>query len=105
MIFSRFDLVLTVLMAFTLMAAIAFSSVPGQWTGLHITAVSILVLLLTVLAQRPRVVFGCAFAIVTIRFVIALFLGSHFLFFVTASILCGSLSWLLLRHVERNMDF
>jgi hypothetical protein len=100
MIFSRFDLGLSVLTAFTLMLAIAYSD--HGWTPHRITAVSAILLLVMALAQRRRVVFGCAFAVVTGRFILAIFLGWHALPLAAAAIPCAAISWLLLRGADRN---
>jgi hypothetical protein len=96
---SRFDIVLSVVLGFTFLAVIAFSSeLHAGWTRSRIIVVCAVVLVTSLLAQRRRVVFGCAVAIVSGRFVIAALSGTFPLYCIAGAIICAAITWLLLRN-------
>ena len=98
---SRFDIALSVVLGLTLLAAIAFSSESHNgWSTFRIIAVSTVSLVITLVAQRRRVVFGCATAIVAGRMVIASLAGDFSPYCIAGAINCSVITWLLLRNTR-----
>lgn len=98
MLSSRFDLGLGIILGVALMAAIVFSAEPHHgWTIRRTTAVAAILLAAITLAQRPRVVFGLGFALITLRMAIAAILGFHLLIMVPITLISAAISWFLLR--------
>jgi hypothetical protein len=98
--FSRFDIALSVMLGFTLLAIISFSAEPNSgWTRSHIIIVLAVLLAVGLAAQHRKIVFGCGAGIVALRFAIAVFLGSHALFFAAAAVLFAVITWFLLKDV------
>jgi hypothetical protein len=96
--FSRFDVVLSIVLGFTLLAAISYSAEShGGWTKLRMIIVLGIFVATTVVAQHRNIVFGCALGIVTMRLALGSFGVSHQLFFLISAIVCGVGTWLLLR--------
>ena len=98
LLLSRFDLCVTVVVAFTLLAAISYSGDASKgWTGLRIAIVAAIFIFSGVITQRPKIVFGCAFSFAAIRGFLGLLMGTHPLVFLAIAAICSGVAWLLLK--------
>jgi hypothetical protein len=99
--FTRFDILVSALLAVALMAAISYSAEPVHgWTIQRAGIVMIVVVTTIVIAQHRRIVLGCAVGIITWRFIVGLLLGTHPLFMLLGAVLCGTIAWGLLRNSD-----
>jgi hypothetical protein len=99
--FTRFDTILSAALALALMIAMAYSLEPQ--TGLikrRLMVVLCSIALMAIIAQNRRMVFGCGFGVVTVRFVIAMLMGEHLLVYAGGSLICGAITWFLLRNLD-----
>jgi hypothetical protein len=97
--FTRFDTVLSAILALALMVAMAYA-VPPQTALIKRKLMIVMgsVLAIWIVAQHRRAVFGVGFGIVAFRFLIAMLIGDHLLFFLGGFLLCSAITWFLLRN-------
>lgn len=98
LLLNRFDLCVTVVVAFALLAAISYSGdVRRGWTGLRISVVGTIFIFSGVVTQRPKIVFGCAFLFAALRGVLGILIGTHPSVFLAIATICSFIAWLLLK--------
>src|SRR5580658_7451298 len=99
--FTRFDTLLAALLAFALMVAMAYRVEPrATLTERRMVIVLFSIVLIAIVAQHRRIVFGTAFGVVTVRFLIAMLTGSHIMLYAAAGVLCAAIALFLLRDVH-----
>jgi hypothetical protein len=96
--FSRFDILLSIVLAVALMAAISYSVEPSLgWTKQRAALFTVVVLVVNLFAQHRQIVLGCAAGIIAGRFLVGLLFGNHPLVMVLGVVVCGTMAWWLLR--------
>jgi len=96
--FSRFDLVLSIILSMALMVGFSYMfASPHEWTTPKAIALLLAVAIVSLLPQRRRIVWGTAIGIVAGRFLIGLVLGVYPIAMIVGALTCGVISWLLLR--------
>ena len=98
--FTRWDILLSVVLGIALMAAIAYSVEAQGWSrkrGLLVAGVCMAVICA---AQNRKVVLGCAFSLVALRMGIGALTGPHSMILLGGTLLMGIAAWLLLHDLE-----
>jgi hypothetical protein len=99
--FSRFDIVLSVVLGVCLLAAIAYSAKSNDgWTLGRAISLGIAFVIVMLIAQRRKVVLGEAFAIVTGRFIIGIVITPSHYTLIPACVICGVITWALLKETH-----
>jgi hypothetical protein len=99
--FSRFDVFLAVVLGVTMLAALAYSDEPVHgWTAKRAVIDTAIAAVCLGIAQHRRVVVGCAFGVVTLRFLVGIVIGPHSVPIFVATAGFGALTWVFLRDID-----
>ena len=100
--FTRWDIFCSALCGFVLLAACAFSAeLKDGRTPVRLAAVVGSLVILAVVAQNRRVVFGGGFGILCGRLLLgAVFEPHHLIWLMLASVPSGTIAWLCLRELH-----
>lgn len=98
--YTRWDVLVAVILGIAFMAAIAYSAEPqGGWSlkrGLLVGATMLFVICTT---KNRRLVIGCAFSLVALRMGIGV-AGPHPIVFIAGDVATGGAAWLLLHDLK-----
>jgi len=98
--FTRWDILLSLILGVALMVAIAYSAEPhGGWTLKRGLVVGAIVMFAICAAQNRKVALGCAFSLVAIRMGIGIMIGPYPLAFIAGTITMVCAAWLLLHNL------
>jgi hypothetical protein len=99
--FTRWDILLSVVVGIALMAALAYSAeVRNGWSQKRVLLVGGVSVFALLTAQNKRVVFGCALALTTFRLGIATLAAQHTVVLLVGSMFTGLTAWLILRDLR-----
>ncbi len=99
--FTRWDILLSVMLGVALMVAIAYSAEPHRgWTLKRGLVVGSIVMFAIYAAQNRKVALGCAFGLVAVRMGIGIMTGPYSLAFIAGTIVMVCAAWLLLHNLE-----
>ena len=99
--FSRWDILLSVILGVAFMAALAYGAeTDGGWTLKRIVLLVGTTTFVLCTAQNRRVVLGCAFGLVAFRMGIGILGGSHLEVFIAGTAAAGCGAWFLLHCVK-----
>jgi hypothetical protein len=98
--FTRWDILLSVILGVALLCVLAYSVTPDGWSHKKAIITGGVVLGCMLFAQDRRVVLGAAFAIVALRLGVAVVLLPNPLLSLLGILLFVGLSWLCLRNLR-----
>jgi hypothetical protein len=96
--YNRFDVILAVLMAFSLLVMMSFASEPlTVVTETKLSVLALVVGIIWFIASHRKLVWGAALAIMAFRSSVGLLVPGYRLLFLGLTVFFGTASWLLLR--------
>jgi hypothetical protein len=99
--FTRWDIVLSVVLGITLMAAIAYSAeAHGGWSLKRGVVVGGVAIFAVWVSQNRRVVLGCAFGLISFRMVLGLLPGMHPFIIAASIVISAGAAYLLLQDLH-----
>jgi len=99
--FTRWDVLLSVILGITLMVAIGYSVEPHEgWSLKRCLLVGATMIFAIGTARNRKAVLGCAFVLVAFRMGPAVMIGPHPLFLLAGAIAAGCAAWLLLHDLK-----
>jgi amino acid transporter len=99
--FTRWDIILSVILGITMMAAVAYSAeMHGGWSLKRGVVVGSIATLAVCASQNRRVVLGCAFALIAFRMMFGLLTGTHPFIFSASIVVSAGAAYLLLQDLN-----